>query len=158
MTYLGTESWHVHTAFHGWILAPNAGLILGSADHRGAFAAAEIDVLPGAVIEHAPLSWDFVRQARSACALEPRVHCVRDLGDGAHTAIFGYSNALPRFGAVVPIGPFNHLIGAEDGAFPRQAFLPRGEDAALEVRFEESVTWVLGGRRATTTIGGPPCP
>ncbi|MDQ3274341.1 MAG: hypothetical protein M3Q39_04745 [Actinomycetota bacterium] len=157
IAYLGSNPWHVHTAFDGWIVAPNAEVVLAGAEHRGSFVAREIRVLPNAVIRHVPLSFDFVRTARGACALEPRVHCVRE-GGSSPIAVFGYTNELPHFGAVVPIGPFNRLLGGEAGGFPRQAFLPRGEDEAFEVAFESSVTWVLGGRSATATIGGPACP
>jgi len=159
IAYLGAERLHLHTSFDGWVVAPQAELVLApGADYRGAFIGASIQVLPRATITHVPLSWDFVRSARGACGLEPRVFCVRSDGSGGHVAVFGYTNALPHYGALVPLGPFNRLIGGDETAFPRQAFLPRGEDEAFEVAFEDSVTWILGGRTAAATVGGPSCP
>ena len=156
LSYLGSNRVAVQGAISAWIVAPNAEITLAAARHRGAFVARDLVVRPGGLVVHEPLSWEFVRAARPACSLEPRVTCVRALGGGRHEAVFGYENQLPHYGAVVEAGPFNRLLGAPGD--PPQAFLARGTDDALRVEFETSVTWILGGRTATATPEAAPCP
>ncbi len=156
VAYLGTDSWTVHTAFDGWIVAPNAEVVLGRAEHEGAFVARDVRISPFARVVHRPLSWDFVRRGRSACAIEPQFECIRDLGDGRTVARFGYFNRLPHYGAVVPLGPFNRLSGA-DGTDPPQGFWPREVAAAFEVEIIDEVMWVLGGHTAVATREGARC-
>ncbi len=155
IAYLGIEAWTIHSAFNGWIVAPNATLVLAGVAHRGGFIARQILVQPHAVITQQALSWAFVRDSRNACALEPRVTCVKE-GPGGLVAVFGYRNVLEHIGAFVPAGPFNRVDGSARP--PPPFFWPGQVDEAFAVSFTERATWVLGGRTATATEGSTRCP
>jgi hypothetical protein len=94
----------------------------------------------------------------SACALTPRVTCVRENADGTLTARFGYTSALQHLGAVVHRGPANRLIPELEPSRDHQIFAPIGSDDAFEVTFTDEVRWILGSRRAVANRESPRCP
>jgi len=170
VVYLGSDEFRVGSAFDGWIVAPHSDLVFTAsagvpegATHRGAFVARSIHLHQGLVLEHRPLSWDFVRDGRAACAVQPLATCVRENPDGSIAGVFGYQSMLSRFGVVVPLGPFNRV--RSDGIEPGtrwvrgqpQGFLPRTYSEFFEVPMVDQASWTLGGRRVVLTREAPRC-
>lgn len=157
----GDDPLRVHSAFEGWILAPSATVTLlpAASPHRGGVWARAVQVQPGVLIEHVPLQLAIdPDDLRAACAVTPRVTCVREDAAGGLTAVFGYTSLLPHLGVVVPRGPANRLEPPLVPSRDHQAFNPRGDDEAFEAPFTDEVRWVLGGRSAVATRESPRCP
>jgi hypothetical protein len=158
VAYGGEGTWHLPTGFAGWIVAPDAELVLEGDEYQGGFVGRAVRVLDGSTIHHRPLSWKFVRDARGACAVEPRVTCVRHNASGSYTAVFGYLNRLPRYGQVVPIGVFNRMDPGGPWLGQNLGFFPNAHPEAFEVEFDTHLVWTLGGRQVIATPESPPCP
>ena len=54
LAYFGTNTGFVESSFDGTLVAPNGKIVLASASHSGSFYAKELEVRPGAQIEHVP--------------------------------------------------------------------------------------------------------
>ena len=160
----GTSTATVEAPFTGTVIAPNASLSLassGSTLHRGAFFAANINVGAGATIEFVPQSFDFVRQARSACAIAPVLSCVEPLVSGFR-AHLTYTNQALYQSARVPVGLFNRFApGPEDRGQPAMflegATLAKGAGPFTVDFTSPSITWTLGDHSVTASSSSPRC-
>jgi len=162
LLHLGSAETIVTSPFVGAVLAPNAKLTLNSASntkHVGAFFAKEIQVDSAAIIEHSASVLRALEVDRSACALAPIVKCVQSTPQG-RIAHFTYQNAIHHQGTWVQQGYSNRILtGPTDQgqpiAFSAGFITPR----SFTVPFGsgQSVTWILGSRRATATPSSPAC-
>lgn len=162
---LGQQEFLVNAPFRGSVLAPYGTIKLtsaGSKTHKGTFIAKRIDVDSAAIIVHEPLSFDFVSNARTTCALAPKVICVDDDGTNL-SAHFSYDNEVRFQGTAVPIGTFNRFSPGDESQGQPDYFLEGFTTTTNAPRFsvtfprEESRTWTLGGRQATASLSSPAC-
>jgi hypothetical protein len=164
LVYTGSNSLAIEAPYTGTIVAPNASLQLASSGatlHRGAFFAANINVAAGAIVEHLPVSFDFVRSARTACALTPVLDCVETAGS-ALRAHFHAENQLLYSGVVVPVGAFNGFSpGPADrgqpSLFPDGYAIAHGGDAFTVDFTSSNLTWTLGARSVTASASSAHC-
>jgi hypothetical protein len=148
----------------GTLLIPSGGVHLGpppNRDHRGAVFANSI-MLQGS-LQHESFPWESIRGARQACAITPKVVCVKALGNGNYVARFDYDNAVKFAGVLVPSGPGNYFVQAPQSRGQPQGFLPgftasQGK-GVFDIPFDgNDLTWVVGGRTATASRNSPACP
>lgn len=164
LLHTGTGQLAIEAPFTGSIIAPGATLQLassGSTLHRGAFFAANVNVAAGAIVEHVPLSFDFVRGSRTACALTPVLDCVEPTVTGFR-ARFHTENQLPYSSVSVPVGAFNGFSPGAAGRgqptiFP-DGFTTARAGSAFTVDFaSSSLTWTLGARSVTASSATVRC-
>lgn len=104
-----------------------------------------------------------MRASRAACALRPKVVCVRSVGPNSYVARFDYDNDVEFASVFVPVGLGNRFAsGPADRGQPETflsgLFTTKGK-GAFEVPFDGTpLTWVLGARTATASASTAACP
>lgn len=161
LLYLGSQAFYLQAPFDGAVVAPNAyvGLsTVGSRGHSGSFFATSIEVFPDTVVTLRPFDWSFVQNALSSCAVQPVARCVEQDSSGQLYGHFGFTNASPAMGVVLPVGPFNRFSVAPEFRSQPNQFFAKGITDAFRVALNGgSVTWILGGRTATANPGMSRC-
>ncbi len=154
----------VSGAWSGTLLSPGGVVNIGpppNAQHQGAVFGGQVQ-LQATLTQHA-FPWALVRAARSACALTPKVVCVKNLGGGSYLARFGYDNAVRFEGTAVPIGFGNYFTPGSPNRGQPNFFVPgqliaTTNAGTFDVPFDgTNLTWALGGQSVSANSNTAAC-